>query len=351
MKYYRWLCLLLFMLFLGCSNPDSKDMQLEAATMVDGLQTATFADGCYWSMEAAFEKLNGPGKVMAGYAEGISAAGATGPVEAVQISYDPRLISYQELLDYYWRQIDPTDAGGSFYDRGSEYMSYIFYRDDSQKKSAEISKAELEKSDIFKKPVVTRIVKFDKFTPVQESEQDYYLKQPDKYNRYRQACGRDDFLQKVWGKADTGKYKKPSEAEIKKKLTSLQCDVTQNNATERPFHNAYYNNKREGIYVDVVTGEPLFSSTDKFESNSGWPSFTKPIDPGHVIRKEDYSMGMERIEVRSKAGDSHLGHVFDDGPAPTGLRYCINSASLRFIPKEAMEKEGYGAYLYLFRDK
>jgi peptide methionine sulfoxide reductase msrA/msrB len=341
MKRYRWFYLLLFMLLLGCSNPDSKDMRLEAATLMDGLQTATFAGGCYWSMEAAFEKLNGPSKVMAGYAEGTSAAGATSRVEAVQISYDPKIISYQELLDYYWQHIDPTDAGGSFYDRGSEYMSYIFYRDDSQKRSAEHSKVELEKSGIFEKPIVTQITRFSKFTPVEESEQDYYLKEPDNYSRYRQACG----------KANAGKYKKPSEAKIKTKLTSLQCDVTQNNATERPFHNEYYNNKREGIYVDVVTGEPLFSSTDKFESNSGWPSFTKPIDPGHVIRKEDHSMGMDRIEVRSKAGDSHLGHLFDDGPVPTGLRYCINSASLRFIPKEDMEKEGYGAYLYLFTDK
>ncbi len=327
------------------------------------MEKATFAGGCFWCMEPPFEKLDGVKEVISGYTGGEKvnptyeevSAGGTGHVEAVEISYDPTKISYSKLLDVFWRQIDPTDPDGQFVDRGKQYRSLIFYHDDEQRKLAEKSKKKLDESGRYEKPIVTEIVKAQPFYRAEEYHQDFYKKSSVRYKYYRFLSGRDQFLKKIWSdkmkttkKSNNEKYGKLSKEELKKKLTPLQYKVTQEEGTERPFNNEYWDNHRDGIYVDIVSGEPLFSSLDKFDSGTGWPSFTKPLEPANITEKVDKGFFMTRTEVRSLHADSHLGHVFDDGPAPTGLRFCMNSASLRFVAKEDLEKEGYGEYKKLF---
>lgn len=315
-------------------------------------ETAIFAGGCFWCMVDPFDERPGIIEVVSGYTGGTIenpsyeqvCSNTTGHVEAVKITFDPDIMPYEQLVDIFWQQIDPTDPGGQFNDRGESYQTAIFYNNEKQKKVAEKSKVKLEESGRFSKPIATKIIKASTFYEAEENHQDFYKKQPSHYQQYRKGSGRDEFIKDNWSL-------KVEQNELKQKLTPIEYHVTQEDGTEAPYENKYWDNDREGIYIDIISGEVLFSSKDKFDAQCGWPSFTKPVDNHELVEKEDTSRGMIRTEIRSKTANSHLGHVFNDGPKEAGgLRYCMNSAAMRFIPRKKMKEAGYEQYNYLFED-
>ena len=317
-------------------------------------ETIVVAGGCFWGVEAVFRHVKGVKTAVSGYAGGsmadavynIVSSGNTGHAEAVAVTYDPRTVTLGQLLQVYFGVAhSPTEKDRQGPDTGTQYRSAIFYASLEQKDIAAKYIAQIDAAKIFDAPIATTLEPLEKFYAAEEHHQNYAALHPDQPYIAIHDAPKVVALKKLY----PALYH-PTKEEVIENLTDEQRRVTQENGTERAFANAYWDNHDEGLYVDVVSGEVLFSSRDKFDSGTGWPSFTKPVDAKNVTEHSDTKFGMERVEVRSREADSHLGHVFTDGPRDKGgLRYCINSASLRFIPKDKLKDEGYAAYESLFR--
>lgn len=307
-----------------------------------------FAGGCFWGVQKYFSLIPGVESTCAGYANGKTeqttyedvCRGKTGHAETVKVTYDPQKTTLGLLLEMFYQTIDPTSVNRQGNDTGPQYRSGIFYIDPADIPVINDSLKLLQKG--YDRPLAIAVEPLRNFCPAEEVHQKYLDKNPSGYCH----IGAEKFTQAK--KAAPFRYAQAPHEERLKKLTPIQYEVTQNAATEPPFQNEYYDHFSEGIYVDLITGEPLFLSCDKFDAGCGWPSFAKPVSPSVMKESRDRSFGMERTEVRSNKSGAHLGHVFCDGPKERGgLRYCINSAALRFIPKEQMELEGYSEFLPL----
>ena len=327
--------------------PDNPNRRLDYSD--SNLADIWLAGGCFWGVQAYMARVLGVAATSVGYANGRTENPSyedvctrnTGHAETVHVRYDPDRISLEDLLGAFFQIIDPTSVNRQGNDRGSQYRTGIYYVDDGQLPAIRsvIAREQAKTS----RPIVTEVEPLRRYDLAEEYHQDYLEKNPGGYchvsfDSLSQTGRKMPFDPKI--------YIRPSEAELRRTLSTEQYRVARESGTERPFSGAYWQQDKPGLYVDVVSGEPLFSSRDKFDAGCGWPSFTRPLEEKAVREKRDLSHGMIRTEVRSRAADSHLGHVFTDGPRDKGgLRYCINSASLRFIPLEEMEKEGYGAYI------
>ncbi|MCT4632019.1 MAG: peptide-methionine (R)-S-oxide reductase MsrB [Firmicutes bacterium] len=313
----------------------------------DKLEDLYLAGGCFWGLEAYMTRVYGVYDVTSGYANGDTENPSyedliyrnSGHAETVHIKYDPERVDMETLLAYYLKVVDPTSLNNQGNDRGTQYRTGIYYTDESQ--VARIEKVLSEEQSKYDKAIVIEVEKLEHYYLAEEYHQDYLEKNPNGYCHIDLNEVKETLI-------DPSDYTKPSEESIKSMLTDLQFRVTQEDGTEPSFNNKYWDNKKAGIYVDIVTGEPLFSSKDKYKSGTGWPSFVKPISEDVVTLRKDFKLFSPRVEVRSRVGDSHLGHVFEDGPSDRGgLRYCMNSASMKFIALEEMDEMGYGHLKHL----